>query len=147
MPWEGHHLQFRAEAFNFTNTPHWGRPNRGFGGFFKACRIKAGLTLRAFCQEYGFDPGNISKLERGRMPPPASEEKLAEYAVALGITRGSDEWYEFFDRAAAERGRIPADLLSDEELLGKMPVLFRTLRGQKYDKSKLDDLIKRIRRA
>jgi hypothetical protein len=32
MPWEGHQLQFRAEAFNLTNTPHWGRPNRGFGG-------------------------------------------------------------------------------------------------------------------
>lgn len=32
MPWEGHNIQFRFESFNFTNTPHWGRPNRSFGG-------------------------------------------------------------------------------------------------------------------
>ena len=120
---------------------------KSFGGVFKACRIKSGVTLRAFCQEHGFDPGNISRLERGRMQPPTSAEKLTEYANALGIDRGSDDWYEFFDLAAAERGRIPADLLSDEELLGKMPVLFRTLRGDKFDRSKLDDLIERIRRA
>jgi hypothetical protein len=31
MPWEGHRVQFRFESFNFTNTPHWGRPNRSFG--------------------------------------------------------------------------------------------------------------------
>ncbi len=26
MPWEGHHLQFRFESFNFTNTPHFNQP-------------------------------------------------------------------------------------------------------------------------
>ena len=74
-----------------------------FAACFKQHRIKAGLTLRAFCLEHGFDPGNISKLERGRMPPPKAQEKLTEYATALKIVPGSDEWYEFFDLAASRR--------------------------------------------
>jgi len=118
-----------------------------FGAYFKKCRVAAGKTLRAFCEEHGLDPGNISKLERGRLGPPESDDKLEEYARALGLKRGSTEWYEFFDKAAAERGRIPADLLSDEELLGRLPVLFRTLRGAKIDSKRLDALIERIRRT
>lgn len=118
-----------------------------FGVYFKECRISTGMNLRTFCRESGFDPGNISRLERGLLPPPHSEEKLTQYATALSIKPGSDQWYEFFDRAAAERGRIPKDILSDEEVLGKLPVLFRTLRGKKVSDAHLDALVDRIRKA
>ena len=120
---------------------------KSFGQYFKHLRIKRGITLRAFCQENDLDPGNMSRLERGLLPPPTSEGKLAEYATALGLKPGSDEWYEFFDRAAAERGRIPHDILSDKEVLGKLPIVFRTLRGEKVTRSKLAKLVEKIRKA
>lgn len=118
-----------------------------YGEFFRSARAKAGLSLREFCLENGFDPGNISRLERGLLPPPESRDKLETYAKALRLKKGSDDWYTFFDLAAAERGRIPEDVLSDHALVEKLPVLFRTLRGQRVDEDDLDDLIDRIRRA
>lgn len=118
-----------------------------FGAFFREMRARAGLSLREFCLTNGFDPGNVSKLERGLLPPPESREKLEGYVKALRLKKGSDDWYTFFDLAAAERGRIPGDVLSDEELVSKLPVLFRTLRGQRVDDEARDDLVERIRRA
>ena len=118
-----------------------------FGEYLKQLRISRGVTLRAFCQEHGFDPGNYSRLERGLLPPPHGEEKLTEYAVALGLERGSDEWYELFDRAAATNGQITQDLYDDERILERLPILFRTLRDSAVDPAKLDELIEKIRRS
>ena len=81
-----------------------------FGRFFKARREALSLTLRSFCLKHNIDPSNLSKLERGRVAPPHGE-KLREYAKALELQDGSNEWYEFYDLAAAEAGRIPVDLL------------------------------------
>ena len=51
---------------------------------------------------------------------------------------------QFFDLAAAEKGRIPEDLQT-EEVLDKLPILFRTLRGQKVPDDKLDELVDLVR--
>jgi transcriptional regulator with XRE-family HTH domain len=118
-----------------------------FGQFFKKMREKRGLSLRQFCVKNKVDPGNISKLERSLMPPPQSREKLEQYASYLKIRKGSSEWYEFFDLAAAESGKIPADILSDENLMKKLPLVFRTIRGQKISKEKLEELVEVIRKA
>lgn len=118
-----------------------------FGEFFKERRIALGKTLRQFCIENKLDPGNISKLERALLPPPHKREKLEEYARLLEIREGSDEWYNFFDLAAAETGRIPEDLMAKEKIEDKLPILFRTLRGQKVPDEKLEELIKKIRDA
>jgi len=117
---------------------------RQFGEFFKARRIALGLTLRQFCLKNNLDPGNISKLERGLFPPP-QHEKLEEYAKLLGLKPGMDDWYQFFDLAAAESGKIPKDILSDEEVVEKLPILFRTLRGKKVSDEKLNKLVRKIR--
>jgi transcriptional regulator with XRE-family HTH domain len=118
-----------------------------FGEFFRSLRAKRGLSLREFCLANKIDAGNISRLERGLMPPPESAEKLEQYATALGIKRGGDDWYTFFDLAAAERGKIPDDVLSDRAVVESLPVLFRTLRGQRVSSKDLDDLVERIRKA
>jgi transcriptional regulator with XRE-family HTH domain len=118
-----------------------------FGNYFKRLRIKRRLTLRQFCEKFGFDAGNISKLERGLLPPPQSREKLEQYAQALGLKKGSTTWYEFFDLAAASRGQIPEEILTNDKLVAKLPVLFRALRGERVPEEKLDELIEAIRKG
>jgi len=122
-------------------------PKSPFGSFFKELRIRQEMTLRQFCNAHGYDPGNISKLERGLLPPPESDAKLTEYAKALRIRRGSDAWYQFFDLARAARGKLPPELLRKRDVVARLPLLFRTLRGQKVSEQKLNELIEMIRRA
>ncbi len=118
-----------------------------FGPMLKRIRLQRGLTLREFCLTNGFDPGNYSRLERGLFPPPESRDLLERYANALGIAPGSDEWLEFFDLAALERGRIPEDLMSETEIVDKLPVLFRTMRARQVSPAQLDELLEKIRRS
>lgn len=122
--------------------------SHAFGEFFaKLRRERLRLSLREFCARKGLDPGNMSRLERGRILPPHGREVLEKYARALDLKKGSDDWYTFFDLAAASRGELPEDLAANEEILGKLPVLFRSLRGDRIDDDELDDLIDLIRNA
>jgi transcriptional regulator with XRE-family HTH domain len=118
-----------------------------YGEFFKEKRIGLKKTLRQFCLENKLDPGNISRLERGLMPPPQGSDKLEEYAKYLHIKNGTDDWYKFFDLARIEAGRIPEELLKDDAVVASLPILFRTLRGQKISEKKLDELVQLIRKA
>jgi len=119
-----------------------------FATLLKKLRIERGLTLREFCLVNRLDPGNYSysRLERGHFPPPKNET-LRKYARALGIEEGSSEWMELFDLAAAGRGEIPADIMSDERVVEKLPVLFRTLRGAPPTPEQMDQLVEKIRRS
>jgi len=117
-----------------------------FGEFFKAKRIEKGLTLREFCKTCNFDPGNISKMERGLLNPPSARDKLEKYASCLGIEKGSDDWFEFFDRAAACKGEIPAEIMAESELIESLPLIFRTFRSKKVSKKAVTELIERIKK-
>jgi|ERR1041384_180452 transcriptional regulator with XRE-family HTH domain len=116
-----------------------------FAGYFKALRKARRITLRAFCERAGADPGNISRMERGGMIPPQDRGILTRYAQALGLVEGSAEWYEFFDLAAADRGMIPQDLMDDEALVRQLPAFFRTLRGQKPTEEELRKIVQKIK--
>lgn len=122
-------------------------PHENFATYFKALRIEQRITLRAFCDAAGADPGNISRLERRAIPPPQDTEILARYAKALGLEDGGDGWYLFFDLAAADRGIIPKDIMDDAELVKELPAFFRTLRGQKPTEAEMLKVIDKIRKS
>ncbi len=118
-----------------------------FGTFIKELRAKQRLGLREFCLEHGHDPSNWSKIEREVLSPPRDEETLRTWAKQLGLKPNSDDWLKFFDYAAVDAGRIPDYVMKDEELLGRLPVFFRTLSGQKPSREDLEKLLEIIRSA
>jgi len=118
-----------------------------FGEYFRGLRARLNMPLRQFCIVNGYDAGNVSKLERGLLPPPTSEAKLRDYADALRLKEGSEDWVTFFDLAAVARRELPDDIMADEDLVRRLPLVFRTLRGQKVDEKSLDALLERIKKA
>ena len=113
-----------------------------FGEFFRQKRVSVGFTLRSFCERYGYDPGNISRLERNILSPSIDRQKLEGYATALKIPRDSEEWTSFFDLAHAAKGKIPEDIIKSPHILSILPAFYRTARGEKLDKKKIKQLIK-----
>ena len=113
-----------------------------FGEFFRLSRIAVGFTLRSFCERFGYDPANISRLERDLLPPPEDKNKLEALANALSIKKETKKWVEFFDLAYLSKGKIPMDISSQKEINQYLPLLFRTVRGKKLSKDKLQKLIK-----
>jgi transcriptional regulator with XRE-family HTH domain len=118
-----------------------------FGVLFKELRLKKGYTLREYCRTFCQDPAYISRLERGKIPPPSSEKKLIEFALSLDIGRESEEWRNFFSIAMVSAGKIPNEIMSDEEVLKHVPIFLRTLKGEKLTEEQLDSLIEIIKRA
>lgn len=121
--------------------------HENFADFFQALRKGNRITLRAFCEAAQADPGNISRLERRSLPPPQDREILSRYAKALNLIEGSDEWYLFFDLAAADRGVIPQDIMDDAKLVKELPAFFRTLRGQKPTEAEMWKVIEKVRKG
>ncbi len=101
-----------------------------FGAYFRECRTRKRMGLREFCRAAEADPANVSRMESGLLPPPP-EETLRRYAEVLGVAYGSSDWYTLVDLAAADRGIVPKDIMADSELAAKLPLFFRTLRGER----------------
>ncbi len=71
------------------------KTNNEFGAFFREIRKGLGLSLREFCRRTGFDQANVSRLERGLLPPPKSQKVLISYANGLRLKPKSAEWERF----------------------------------------------------
>lgn len=118
-----------------------------FGDLFRTKRIALGLTLRTFSERFGYDPGNISRLERNILSPSLDDEKLAGYAMALQIKDGGEEWVLFHDLAHTAKGAIPKDILKNKQILTLLPAFYRTARGEKLDNNKIKALIKLLNKV
>ena len=118
-----------------------------FGELHKKLREGRCLTLRKYSQMIEQDPGNISRMERGVTPPPQSNDLLKIMAKTLGLKEKSVPWRNFFDRASIDAGRLPREVLSDQELLKSLPVLLRTLTGRKLSEEKINKLIYLIKKS
>lgn len=66
------------------------------------------------------------------------------WARHLGLKPGSDDWLKFFEYAAVDAGRIPDNILQDEEMAAHLPAFFRTLSGQKPSREDMEKLLKII---
>ena len=118
-----------------------------FGEYIRHLRTGKRLKLREFCLQFGHDPSNWSKIERGEMPPPDSLDTIKLWASQLGLAEGSAEWHQFCDLAFQEKGKIPSDILNNERLVETLPLFFRTLRGQKPSEEELNKLIELLRKG
>ncbi len=110
-----------------------------FGEFVREHRLKARLTLRRFCELASLDPSNWSKIERGILPPPKSSTLLKNISMVLNLEEESEDYKTLFDLAVL--GHIPANLLSTPRVMEKLPIFFRTIRGEKPTRKELEELI------
>jgi transcriptional regulator with XRE-family HTH domain len=117
-----------------------------FGEYIKNLRLARRITLRAFAEIVGADPANYSKLERGKLPPPADPTRLEPYRKALGLDSESPEWREAIRLASLDRGELPPRIISNATLMAKLPALFRTLEGEPVDEATLDELVAMLRK-
>ncbi len=118
-----------------------------FGELVKDLRIAQQKTLRQFCHDNGLDPSNWSKIERDVNPPPKDESTLAKWAGLLGLEQDTEAWKDFMCQAEVSRGNIPREVMSDEKLLEKLPVFFRTVRGAELSEEQLDNFIEDLRKV
>ena len=112
-----------------------------FASFLQSLRRQQQLPLRRFCEQFGLDPGTYSKMERGLRPPPKSRQAQDKLAHQLGLEEGSEARRAFLDAVAISAGQVPQDILDDEAMAAKLPVLFRTIRGEKLAGEQLDGVV------
>jgi len=105
---------------------------------------EAGIGLRAFAGMIDMKPSNLSSIERGRIPPPASHKAIDAICDALGLARNDPRRVELFDLAAEAENRIPADVAEAVKTCPGVPVLVRTLANRQLSENKIIELAEYI---
>jgi len=113
-----------------------------FGDFIRQKRLHNGLTLRIFCNRFGFDTAYVSRLENSKLLPPKNKEKLTAIAEALRIEEGSKGWVRFFDLAYQARKELPPDIRKEApEVVSALPAFLRKSKDGKIHKKKVEALV------
>jgi len=116
---------------------------KSFGGFIRKKRLGKNLTLRAFCNRFGYDTAYISRLENNKISPSKNKEKLSFLATTLDIKKNSKDWVTMFDLAYQSRKELSPDIKKDiPEIIGILPAFLRKPDGKKIKKSRIKKLVK-----
>jgi len=116
---------------------------KSFGEYVKMLRLERQISLREFCRTVNVDTSNWSKVERGLLPPTKSKEILESIRQALSLAENSDEYQTIKELAVISH--MPTELLDNQTVVNKLPLFFRTLRGDKPMESELDNLIRLLK--
>ena len=115
-----------------------------FGDILKKRRILVGLSLPELAFALGLKPSDLNRIERNVQLPDKSDKFLTVLAELLLIEKDSSEYAEF--KAALEQAQIPErEILSDEKLLKKLPVAFRTRDKKMLSNTQLTRLAEKLR--
>jgi transcriptional regulator with XRE-family HTH domain len=117
-----------------------------FGELIQRRRAELRLTLRDCAVRADLDPGNLSRIERGRVAPPQDAAVLARLIDAIELT-GTTRAQELIDVAATQNGRIPGDILSNQAVMSALPILLRTVNNKQLDGTQLQKLVEIIKNA
>lgn len=120
--------------------------NDDFGELIQKRRAELRLSLRDCAVRANMDPGNLSRIERGRAAPPQDPDVLARIVESLELT-GTEQAQTLLDVASMQNGRIPHDILSNEEVMSALPVLLRTVNNKQLGAASIEKLIEMIKNA
>ena len=121
------------------------RKTETFGTMLKKIRLEDARIGFAFADLIGWQPSNLSSLERGRSKPPADHKKILEICDALGLAPEDPRRTQLIDLAARDRDAVPGDVAEAIRQQPGMPVLVRTVTNRRLDEKKLKELAEYIR--
>lgn len=114
-----------------------------FSAFLKRKRLQKGFGLREFARIIDMQPSNYCSVESGSLPPPS--DKLDAIVSAVGIKKGSSDYYHFMDLASETRDEIPPDIRDLIKSNSLIPAMLRTIEDTEIKPSQLKRLIEDIR--
>ncbi len=114
-----------------------------FSVFLKRKRLEQGLGLREFARIIDMQPSNYCAVESGSLPPPS--DKLDVIVSALGIKKGSSDYYQFMDLASKTRDEIPSDIRELIKSNALIPAMLRTIEDTELKPTQLRKIIEDIR--